>query len=287
MHSLVGSLAARGAGCLIVLGVRALSAESLDVVGARKACDAGSASACVGLAFLYEEGKGVAKDLAMALKGRNAHRELRGILPRHWKALADAAGVPGLFDAMLGLLSTVPSRLAWVEAQLPHDFPPRLWQVIRDGVSFQAGRFWQLHDEDPVATHLVVRPWWDALAGRDARAAFEAMGRMREEPAALAFLKKHAQPIPPLTKERLAALIAGLDANSFDERERASEDLAKLGKLAEPALRKALEDNPTAEVKRRIEELLQKLGTPGLPPDWLRLLRCAEVLESLNGILQQ
>ncbi|HEX7636965.1 MAG TPA: HipA domain-containing protein [Burkholderiaceae bacterium] len=90
--------------------------------------------------------------LAMALKGRNAHRELRGILPRHWKALADAAGVPGLFDAMLGLLSTVPSRLAWVEAQLPHDFPPRLWQVIRDGVSFQAGRFWQLHDEDPVAT---------------------------------------------------------------------------------------------------------------------------------------
>jgi TPR repeat protein len=66
MHGRSGSLATRVVGCLIVLGIRALSADSLDVAGTRKACDAGSAPACLVLAFLYEEGKGVAKDLAMA-----------------------------------------------------------------------------------------------------------------------------------------------------------------------------------------------------------------------------
>jgi WD40 repeat protein len=128
-----------------------------------------------------------------------------------------------------------------------------------------------------------IKGWWDELASKDTATAFEAFCQLRQASApTLAFLGKNLHPIPAVTKERLAKLIADLDANLFDDREKATDALAQLGKLAEPALRKTLADDPSAEVKRRIEDLLQKLGTPGLPPDWLRLLRCVELLESLH-----
>jgi hypothetical protein len=58
--------------------------------------------------------------------------------------------------------------------------------------------------------------------------------------------------------------------------------LAKLGYLAEPALKKALEDRPSLESRRRIKGLLDKLPAEELTSaEELRGLRAVELLERL------
>jgi hypothetical protein len=58
--------------------------------------------------------------------------------------------------------------------------------------------------------------------------------------------------------------------------------LAKLGYLAEPALKKALEDRPSLEARKRIERLLDKLPTEEpTSGEELRGLRAVELLERL------
>jgi HEAT repeat protein len=51
-------------------------------------------------------------------------------------------------------------------------------------------------------------------------------------------------------------LIADLDSNDFNVREKATKDLSDLGMVAAPALRQTLENQPSAEMLRRIQQLL-------------------------------
>lgn len=62
-------------------------------------------------------------------------------------------------------------------------------------------------------------------------------------------------------------------------RERAGEELEKIGAAAEPALRRALEGKPSAEATKRIEALLAKRSTPGVSPERVAATRALEVLE--------
>ena len=56
-----------------------------------------------------------------------------------------------------------------------------------------------------------------------------------------------------------------------------------LGKHAEPALRRALEDNPSLEARQRIRRLLPTQGRETWPPsDVLRILRTIEILERIG-----
>jgi hypothetical protein len=77
----------------------------------------------------------------------------------------------------------------------------------------------------------------------------------------------------------LAKLIADLDSNHFPVRQRASEELERLGELAGPALEQLLKARPPLEVQYRVERLLERLSTPISAPDVLRSLRAVEVLE--------
>ncbi len=79
--------------------------------------------------------------------------------------------------------------------------------------------------------------------------------------------------------ERIARLIADLDSSEFATREKASEELARLGRRAEEVLKRALQDSPSAEAKKRIEVLLRELGKPRLWPERLQAERSLEVLE--------
>jgi hypothetical protein len=87
---------------------------------------------------------------------------------------------------------------------------------------------------------------------------------------------------PTISAEQLARLIADLDKDDFKTREKASKELSKLGRIAEGALRKALDENPSAEMKRRIQDLLKRLEGKEDDPEKLRLLRVTEVLERLG-----
>jgi serine/threonine-protein kinase HipA len=79
--------------------------------------------------------------MAMALRGTKPHRRLDTIHVTHWQQLADRAGVPGLFAAMVAMVDAVPATLATVEPQLPSDFPRLVWERIRDGMLAQRTRF--------------------------------------------------------------------------------------------------------------------------------------------------
>jgi hypothetical protein len=61
-------------------------------------------------------------------------------------------------------------------------------------------------------------------------------------------------------QERVRQSLADLDAADFERREAASQKLARLGGLAETALKKAVVQSPSNEVRARARALLQSLA---------------------------
>jgi WD40 repeat protein len=124
---------------------------------------------------------------------------------------------------------------------------------------------------------------WDNLAGTDAEQAYQTMAELARRPGqAEGWLKDQFALTPEVSEKGVARLIAGLDMDDFKTREKASKELANLGRLAEGALRKALEGKPSAEVRRRVQDLLHKLEGKAEAPEQRRLLRAIEVLERLG-----
>jgi hypothetical protein len=78
-----------------------------------------------------------------------------------------------------------------------------------------------------------------------------------------------------------AAVIADLDSGGFAVREKASDELRKLGEVAAPACRKALAGQPSAEVRRGLERLVEEWARQECAPapEQLRVWRALEVLE--------
>src|SRR5262249_28351428 len=77
--------------------------------------------------------------------------------------------------------------------------------------------------------------------------------------------------------------IAALDDDDFATRKKAAAELEGLGELAEGALRRLVEDGPSAEARRRAEGLLEKLlGGGPASGELLRSLRALEVLEDIG-----
>src|SRR5262249_7188375 len=111
---------------------------------------------------------------------------------------------------------------------------------------------------------------------------FRAMKVLRANGAQAArFLKERLRPAAASDPKKIARLIADLDRNNFTARESATKQLSELGELAEPALRAALNDKPSADKRRRVEALLKGLAA-ATSPDLLRGVRAVEVLESLG-----
>jgi hypothetical protein len=80
----------------------------------------------------------------------------------------------------------------------------------------------------------------------------------------------------------LARWITDLDDNRFEVRERAAGELEKAGASAVGALRKALENRPTLEVRQRATQIVAKQSQ--LSPERLRQLRAVEVLEHIGTL---
>jgi WD40 repeat protein len=121
---------------------------------------------------------------------------------------------------------------------------------------------------------------WEALAGQDAKAAYRASRRLLSAPpASVAFLRTQLRPVAPLEPGKAERLVADLDDAQFAKRERAATDLEKLGRLAEPALRKALVGKQNEEMRRRVFALLARLAPEEMSTDELRQGRALEVLE--------
>jgi hypothetical protein len=126
-------------------------------------------------------------------------------------------------------------------------------------------------------------PLWDQLGDFDPAKAYQAVWTFVGSPKPSlpylhGMLAKTAAKVDP---KRVAKLIKDLDDNEPSVRETASRDLELLGANAETALRKALDDPPSLEVKKRVETLLGKLNPSILSESQSRTQRAIAVLEHL------
>ncbi len=122
---------------------------------------------------------------------------------------------------------------------------------------------------------------WDALDNADAAAAFGAMRQLLARPGpAVGLLRERLRPAPAVDAKTLPRLLDELDADDFAVREKAFKDLEPVADRAEAALRKALAEKPSAETKRRIEQLLDAAAPAAVGKR--REVRAVEVLERLG-----
>jgi WD40 repeat protein len=135
----------------------------------------------------------------------------------------------------------------------------------------------------PLATQdLEAR--WQLLRDRDAAKAYHVVWELAASAdAAVRFLKNRLRPVPQPDPNHIAQLISALDG-SFRERQAAQAELQKLGVLAEAALARALQGQPSLELRRRAESLLQSIHESLPAPDELQRIRAVAVLEQVAGL---
>ena len=140
---------------------------------------------------------------------------------------------------------------------------------------------WSVMEGDPRQRRL--EKLWDDLACDDAPRAWRAVCTLVEARAlAIPWLKDHLKGQSAADRDRMAHLIADLDSDQFSVRRQAALELEKLADLAQPALREALQRRPSLEVRRQVEQLLEKLEGPVRSAETVRELRSLEALEHIG-----
>jgi WD40 repeat protein len=139
---------------------------------------------------------------------------------------------------------------------------------------------WEVY---PPAGQGTLAEHWKRLRGGEGPARFASLVALAESgKEAVALIGEQVRPARPIPPERFAALLKGLDADDFKTREAARRQLSEYAELAEAPLRAALQGKPTPEVRRAVEELLEKLAPREPSADELPALRALEVLERVG-----
>jgi RNA polymerase sigma factor (sigma-70 family) len=121
---------------------------------------------------------------------------------------------------------------------------------------------------------------WTELATDNGFKATTTMRTLVAAPAqAVPYLQEKLRPAPVADEKITSRWIADLRSNNFQARQKADEELEKLGESARPALQKALEGKPTLDLRQRLERLLAKAEDSF---EQLRLLRAIRVLEYIG-----
>ena len=160
---------------------------------------------------------------------------------------------------------------------------PRLASASRDTTAL----LWDLTGlrkaETPSPLDLSAREMealWESLAG-DAPTAFEALRKLRRAPGqTVPYLRARLRKV----RANFAQMLVDLDSDDYQIRTQALRDLSRFGRVAEKSLRRALENKPSLEVRRRIEQLLEEMPDG---PDKVRAdpreVRAVELLEDIGS----
>jgi WD40 repeat protein len=128
-----------------------------------------------------------------------------------------------------------------------------------------------------------VEALWVELANADAARADQAIWTLVAAGAqAITYIDARLKPTRESPFKRMPQLLADLDSNEFATREAASEELWKLLPEGEERLRATLGANPSAEVRRRLADLLERSRNKIPAPEVLRGIRALEVLEHFS-----
>lgn len=122
---------------------------------------------------------------------------------------------------------------------------------------------------------------WSALASPSEYLAYQALWDLVDSPTQMiALCRERVRPTKSVDSQRITRLIADLGSERFAERQKAAEELEKIGGAAEQALSKALMDKPSLDVGKRLEGLLKKIqATCG---ERQFELRTVEILEHIG-----
>jgi hypothetical protein len=124
---------------------------------------------------------------------------------------------------------------------------------------------------------------WQGLKDADAHKAFTAICELTAAPTeTVAFLKNQLQPAPAIDLGLVKKLIADLDDAAYKVRQKAATELLKVGERAVPLIHKTLAADPPLEVKKRLEDIHDKLTNTVLTDEKLRHYRAVEVLERIG-----
>jgi WD40 repeat protein len=141
--------------------------------------------------------------------------------------------------------------------------------------------------EKPEPDHLTgtqLQELWTDLLAHDPGKAYRAVWALRSAPRqAIPFLREQLTSPARTDDARVARLIAQLDDDQFVVRNRATQALKEMGPVADEALRRALRETKSVEVRIRIQRLLAGRGESGYPVQRLRTLRALDVLEQVGG----
>jgi hypothetical protein len=124
--------------------------------------------------------------------------------------------------------------------------------------------------------------WTDLASADDGRADAAVRTLAERSGEALPLLQARLRPVPPVEAATIARLLADLDSEQFETRERAVKELQALDRLAEAPLRRLLAGQPPPGVRRAAQGLLDRLDGPLADADWLRTLRAVETLETIG-----
>jgi RNA polymerase sigma factor (sigma-70 family) len=161
------------------------------------------------------------------------------------------------------------------------------------GSSDTTGLVWDLAGRTAELAPRDVELAWTDLRGNDAGRAYAALWLLAGAPKqALPLLREALPPPRAVDADQVGKLITALDDDDFEKREKATEQLARMGEQAASALNKALEGKPSIEVRRRAEHLLERLRASGESGERLRQGRALEVLEAIatpeaSGLLEE
>ena len=115
---------------------------------------------------------------------------------------------------------------------------------------------------------------WQTLTNADAEMAYHAMRSLEKTPEdTVTLFEERLKAVAAVAPQRLQKLVRELDSDKFETRDRATQELEKLGELAEATLQQTLTEKNSVEQRRRIETLLERLGGLELDPERLRALR--------------
>ena len=131
--------------------------------------------------------------------------------------------------------------------------------LLWDASSFDPGR------NAPVAPPVSDQPrgLWSDLASVDGRTIYRSSWQLVAAPQqGVALLRKNLRAAKKVPAEQVRIAIAELDDDRLEVRQRAFARLREIGITAEPSLRKALAESPSAEVRFRAERLLEELARP-------------------------
>jgi WD40 repeat protein len=185
------------------------------------------------------------------------------------QTLAEFAGHQGIVSA----LAFAPDGRTLVSGSW--DTTGLVWDI--QGANNKAGPL--LHELDAAAASSC----WSDLTAKDAAKAWQAICKLWASPKqAAALVKQQIQPAPALDLAKVQELLARLDSSKYKDRLEATAELFKLGERVLPCLEKVLASNPTLEMRKRVEDLVERLMGLPLAAEQVQALRAVEVLQRAN-----